>query len=113
MHGCLRGLHGIVLVVNRRGRAGEVVDLVHFDIEREGHVMAQELEPRITVQVIDVPLRPGEKVVHANDVVTFRQEGIDQVRADESCATRNENALPAVVKSRHLAPPQKLNCLAG
>jgi hypothetical protein len=36
-----------VLVVDRRGRTGEIVDLVDLDIERERHVVAHQLEARI------------------------------------------------------------------
>jgi hypothetical protein len=42
--------------------------------------MAQELEPRMSDQVLNVPLRSGEKVVEANDVVTVGQQPIAQVR---------------------------------
>ena len=35
----LRRLHRIVLVVDRRGRTGEVVDAVNLDIEREADVV--------------------------------------------------------------------------
>ena len=40
----------------RRGRAGEVVDLVDLDVEREGHVVAHQLEARVAEQVRDVAL---------------------------------------------------------
>ena len=44
MHACLRRLHGIVLVVDRRGRAGEIVNLVDLDVEREGHIVPNQFE---------------------------------------------------------------------
>ena len=44
MNASLDGLHRIVLVMNRRCHARHVVDLVHFDIEREGHIVAHQLE---------------------------------------------------------------------
>jgi hypothetical protein len=47
MHASFGRLHGIVLAVDRRGRAGKVVDLVDLDIERERHVVAHQLEARI------------------------------------------------------------------
>ena len=54
VHAGLGRLHRVVLVVDRRGRAGEVVDLVDLDIEREGHVVAHQLEARMCQQVRDV-----------------------------------------------------------
>jgi len=63
MHAGLGGLHRVVLVVDGRSRAGQVVDLVHLDVEREGHVVADEFEVRAVQQVLDVvvgaPLAPG------------------------------------------------------
>ena len=44
VHAGLGRLHRVVLVVDRRGRAGEVVDLVDLDVERKGDVVAQQLE---------------------------------------------------------------------
>ena len=35
MHTGLGGLYRVVLVVNRAGKAGKIVDLVQFDIERK------------------------------------------------------------------------------
>jgi hypothetical protein len=51
MDGGLGRLDRIVLVTHRRGRAGEIVDLVDVDMEREGCVVAQELEPRMPLEM--------------------------------------------------------------
>src|SRR5450759_3124124 len=40
-------LHGIELVVDWRGGAGEIINLVDFNIEREAHLVAQKLKERI------------------------------------------------------------------
>ena len=54
MHAGLGGLHRIVLVVHRRGRAGHVVDLVDLDVERECHIVAGQLEMLVVEQMLDV-----------------------------------------------------------
>ena len=54
MHAGLGRLHRVVLVVHRRGRAGEVVDLVDLDVERERHVVADQLEMLVVEQMLDV-----------------------------------------------------------
>ncbi len=41
-------LHGIVLIVNRRGRASEIVDLIDLDVQRKGHVVTHQLEARMS-----------------------------------------------------------------
>jgi len=69
MHAGLGGLHRIVLIVNRRGRASQIVDLVHFDIEREGHIMAHQLEVRVIEQMGDIVLGASEEVVETDDIV--------------------------------------------
>ena len=54
MHAGLGRLHGIELVVDRRGRAGQIVDLVDLDIERKRHVVAHQLEVRVVEQMLDI-----------------------------------------------------------
>ena len=44
VHAGLGGLHRIVLIVHRRSRASEIVDLVDFDKQRKGHIVAQQLK---------------------------------------------------------------------
>ena len=61
VHRSLGGLHRIVLIMNGRGRTGEIIDLVHLDIEREDHVMA------------------------------LAYQAVAQVRADKSGAAGNQN----------------------
>ena len=75
MHTGLGGLHRVVLVVDRRSRAGEVVDLVDLQEERVRHVVPNQLEVRPLEQVHDVELLAREEVVEANDsdALTLRQ----------------------------------------
>ena len=69
MHAGLGGLHRIVLIVNRGGWAGQVVDLIHLDIERKGHIVAHQLEVRVIQQVQDVVFGASKEVVQADDIV--------------------------------------------
>ena len=96
MHAGLGGLHRIVLVVDRRGRAGEVVDLVDLDVEREGDVVAHQLEMRIAQQMRDVVLAAGEEVVDAQHVVAVAQQALAQMRAEEAGAAGHQHALCGV-----------------
>src|SRR5262249_47549483 len=90
VHARLRRLHGIVLVVNGRGRAGEVVDLVDLDIERKRHVVTHELEVVVIEQMLDIALRAGEEIIDANDVGAIREQTIAEVRAEETGASGNQ-----------------------
>jgi hypothetical protein len=86
VHTGLGRLHRIVLVVDRRGRTGEVVDLVDLDIEREGHVVTHQLEARIVEARHDVLLGAGEVVVDAQHVVARRQQTLAEMRTEEARA---------------------------
>ena len=55
-------LHRIELIMDRRGRAGEIVDLVDLDIERKRDVVAQQLEMRIVEQIAMLCARPVKKL---------------------------------------------------
>jgi hypothetical protein len=89
--GNLGGLDRVVLVVDGRGGAGQVVDLVHLEVERMGHVVADQFEVGLIEQVVDVGLLAGEEVVEADDVVALLDESIAQVRAEEPGAAGDEN----------------------
>ena len=39
MHTGFRSLHGVMLIVNRRGRASQVINFIYFDIQRGGDVV--------------------------------------------------------------------------
>ena len=70
MHAGLSGLHRVEPVVNGRCRTGQVVDLVHLDIEGKGHIVAHQLKVRMVEQMGDVVFGSGKEVVKANDLVT-------------------------------------------
>src|SRR5579883_3570861 len=47
VHGGLGCLHRVVLIMNRRGRAREVVYFIRLDVERKCHIVTQKFEPRM------------------------------------------------------------------
>src|SRR5579862_2862669 len=111
-HAGLGRLDRIELVVHRRGRAGEVVDLVHLDIEREAHVVAQRLEIRIVEEGGDVVLAAGEVVVDAEHVVPGGDQLLAEMGAEEPGPAGDENALAG--QAHAAAPPATaLSCGAG
>lgn len=81
VHGGLGGLHRIVLVVDRRGGTGQVVYFIHFHVQGKGDVSAQEFEPRVVKEVVDIGLVSGVAVVSAEDLVSFIQESLAEVGA--------------------------------
>ena len=47
VHAGLGRLHRIVLIMDRRGGAGQIVDLIDLDIERKCHVVADQFEAMV------------------------------------------------------------------
>ena len=97
-------LDGVVLVVDGRRRAGEVVDLV--DLEQDGldDVVADHLEVGVGEVVHDVVLAAGEEVVDDDDAVAALEEAVDEVAADEAGAAGDEHAERLALEAqRHLA----------
>jgi len=90
VHARLGGLHGVMLVMDGRGRAGQIEDLVHFHVEREGDVVTQQFEMRVIEQVHDVQLGAGEVVVQADNVAVPFQQAFAQVRAEKTGAAGNK-----------------------
>lgn len=84
MHAGLGGLHRIELVVNGRGWAGQVVDFVHFKVQRKSDVVADDFKAWIAKQVRDVLLGAGEEIVHADDLVSFTEKPFAKVRSEKA-----------------------------
>ena len=73
-----------MLVMNRRRRACEVVDLIGFYFEWIGYIVTDEFEVIVPQQMTDVLFVAGEKVVEADDFVTLLDEFITKMAAEES-----------------------------
>ena len=71
VHQRLRRLHWIVLIVDRRGWASKIVDLVRLDVERERHVVADELKAGMSMKMLQIALGAGEKIVDTEYFVSL------------------------------------------
>lgn len=60
-----------IAVVDRRGRAGQVVDLVHLHIQRKRDIVAHQFKVRVGQQVGNVFLGTAVEVVEAQHVAAF------------------------------------------
>ena len=78
-HAGLDGLDRVVLVMHRRGGAGQVIDAVHLQQDRLDDVMADQLEAVVVHQVDDVVLAAGEEIVQADHVVTLTEQAFAEV----------------------------------
>src|SRR6185369_17094888 len=82
-HVRLHSLHRVVLVVHRRSRTREVIDLIDFEEYRLGDVVTQQLEALIVEQVKNVFAPAGEEVVEAEHLVAFADESLTKMRSDK------------------------------
>jgi hypothetical protein len=85
----LGGLNGVVLIVDRRSRTGQVIDLIDLYVEREGNVVANEFKIRIPYQRSDILLGPRIEIVDTENVVPILEETLAEVGAQESGPSRH------------------------
>jgi hypothetical protein len=103
MHAGLGGLHRIALIVDRRGRAGQVEDRIDLDVEWKRHVVPDRLEHRVGQQMGNVLAAAGEVVVRTHHFRARGEQPFTQVGSDEACAAGDEDAAVFVfsVKRHH------------
>jgi hypothetical protein len=80
----LGGFNRVMLVVRRRGRASEVVNLIDFVTEWLRDIMANQLKVWMTEQMRDVALPTREKIVEANDFIPLIEKALAKMRTEES-----------------------------
>jgi hypothetical protein len=77
--GGLRGFDRIELIVRGGGWAREIVDLINLELERVTHIMPDELKTGVPDEVLDVALSAGEKVIEAENFVSFIEKAFAEV----------------------------------
>ena len=90
-HRGLGSLDRVVLIIDRRGRTGEVIDLVDLCPVRLTHIVPHHLKIRPSYQVPYILLRSGIEVVQTDHVVAFIHQSFTKVGADKACATSHQN----------------------
>src|SRR6185295_9539879 len=93
MHTGFDRLHRVVLVMHRRGRAGEIVDLVDLDEERKGDVVADQLEVLVIEQRLHISARAGKEVVDAEDLRALSDQTCTKMGAEKACPAGDQNTL--------------------
>jgi hypothetical protein len=83
-HAGLGGLNWIPLVVDRRRRASQVVNLVYFNVKRKRYIVSDEFEVRVTKEVAQVAPGTRAKVVDCKNLVPKIKEAAAEVGAYEA-----------------------------
>ena len=66
-------LNWIVLIMNRRSRTREVIDLIDFEQNRLDHIVAHQLKPMIVEQMRNVLPSSGKEIVETEHIMSVRQ----------------------------------------
>ena len=66
---------------------------VDFNHERFHDIVTNELEIRVSDPVTDCRLRTGEEVIDDSHLVPKEHQAVNEVRANETSSTSDENAL--------------------
>jgi hypothetical protein len=82
----------IALVVPRRRRTRQIIDLIDVELPRLHDVVVDKAKPAGVAQVRDVGEPAGQEIVDADDVVAARHEARAQVGADEPGPAGDQDA---------------------
>jgi hypothetical protein len=85
----LHRLDGIELIVARRCRAGQIVNLIHLQPDRLNHIVPHQIKIRPVEQMRDVGLLACEKIVQADHIVFKLDQTLAQVRTQKAGAARD------------------------
>ena len=85
------------------GGAGQVVNLIHFQPDRLGHIVPHEFEIRQLQQMRDVGFLAGEEVIQADDVVALSDEPFAEVRPEKTGSAGHEDSFDL----RHVVRPNR------
>ena len=75
MHRGLQGLDGIPLVVDGRSRTGQIIDFIHFHVERKRHIVPQQFKAGMIAQMLHIALGAAKIIVDAQNFGSLRQKG--------------------------------------
>ena len=92
----LEGLDGELEVVHGARGGREVEHAVEGACNRNmvRHVVLDEFEGGVPLEVGDVPRAARDEVVHPDHLVAVRKEAIDQVRSQEASGTGDQHPHP-------------------
>jgi hypothetical protein len=92
VHADLGGLHGVMPIVNRRGRTGEIVNFVDLDIKREVTSCRLSSKRGMIAQWATFDLVPVKKLSTQKDVVALSEQSVAQMGTQETGADGDQNS---------------------
>ena len=80
-----------MLIVDRRRRTGQVVNLIHLDIERKGDVMPDQLKVMLLEQMRDVAFIARIEIINTDNIITGLNQPITKMRATKPSAAGDQD----------------------
>jgi hypothetical protein len=77
MNVSFESLNGIPLILNWASRARQVENSIDLNVERESHIMANQLKLRVIQKMSDVLFAPCVKVIGDYNFVTHFEQSIN------------------------------------
>ena len=90
-------LDRIVLVMDRRGGTGEIVNFIHLDVEGKGDVVAEEFKIRVPHQMNDVFLCSRVEIIHAKDIIALFYETFAEMGTEKTGASGDQDTNPILI----------------
>jgi hypothetical protein len=85
----LSGLDRVCLIVNRRSRTSQVIDLIYLCPIRLTHIMTDNLEIVFAQQMPYILLASRIEVIKTDNVVTFFYQAFTQMGTNKACSASN------------------------
>ena len=79
--------------MDRGSGTGQIVDLVHFQGQGGGDVVADQLEIGFGQEICDVVAEASEQIVQTQDVMALLNQSLTEMGAKKSSPSRHQNAL--------------------
>eukprot|EP01018_Ginkgo_biloba_P027799 Gb_14442 [translate_table: standard] len=101
----LYSLDRIVLVMHRRSRTSQMVDLIDLQKQRLHYIMSYKLKPRISKMMHNVFFSSGKKIIHHNNTVPSRHKPVNKMAPYKASSSSNNypQSLPFQTQ-RHFSP---------
>ena len=77
----LKRFHRIMLIVERAGRARQIVNFVNLQKDWHGHIMADKFKIGIAQQMRDIVFLPAKQIIHTDHIGPSCQKRLAQMRA--------------------------------
>lgn len=98
--------------MNGRGRASEMVDLIHLQQKRLNDVVSNKLKPRVSKMVHHVLFTPSKEIINDDHAIPSSNQTVHEVATDEPGPTGDHNPQTFPFKAQRYLTPRMEGCNA-